>query len=438
MRRTALIALAIVLAVLAAGFVVAHWSSLPTTLRVAVGPIGSEDTRLVVALGQHLARDKRAVRLKLVLTDGVAGSAKAIEDETAQLAVVRTDVVMPSKAQTVAIMHRDVALILTVPATGITQVSGLQQKKVGVVRDVPANRELLQTILAQYEIAKDGVDVVLLGSPNEVAEAFETGRIDAVLVVGTITGRTVTETVSAVAQAAAGLPVFIPVGEADAIEQRLPAFETLEVVRGSFGGNAPRPAETIETLGVSHRMVALTSLDDNVVAELTRLIFALRPAVVAEAPIASRIESPEIVKGTALPVHPGASAYYEGEVQTFFERYGDWFYLGVMALSILGSGLAAMASSAAGRSRASNMALLNDLLAIVRAAHAVEDEAELDRLEQEADRILAAALTKAGGGDIDTAGVAAFTLGLEEARRSIAARRRALAERPHPLSRAAE
>lgn len=437
MRRTAFIALAIGLAVLAMVLVVVHWSSLPTTLRVAVGPIGSEDTRLVVALGQHLARDKRSVRLKLVLTDGVAASAKAIDQETVDLAVVRTDVTMPWKAQTVAIMHRDVALLLTLPSTGIAQVSGLQGKTVGVMRDVPANRDLLQTVLSQYEIAKDGVNVVLLGSANEVADAFEEKRIDAVLVVGTITGRIVTETVSAVAQASEGTPVFIPVGEADAIEQRLPAFETLEVVRGSFGGNAPRPAETIETLGVSHRLVALTALDDGVVAELTRLIFSLRPALIAEAPIASRIESPEIAKGASLPVHPGASAYYEGAVQTFFERYGDWFYLGVMALSIAGSGFAAMASSAAGRSRARNMALLNDLLAIVRMAHAAENEAELDRLEQNADEILAAALAKAGGGDIDTAGVAAFTLGLDQARRAIVERRQMLMNRP-PLSRAAE
>jgi TRAP transporter TAXI family solute receptor len=437
MRRHAFIALAISFAVLAAGLILFYWTSLPTTLRVAVGPLGSEDTRLVAAMAQHLAREKHTVRLKLVLTDGVAGSAKAIEDETAHLAVVRTDVAMPSKAQTVAILHRDVALLLALPGAGIAQVSDLEGRNVGVVRDVPANRDLLQTLLAQYEIPKDSVNMVMLGSANEIAEAFASRRIDAALVVGTVTGRTVTEAVAAAAQAASGPPVFIRVGEADAIEQRMPAFETLEVVRGTFGGTPPRPAETFETLGVSHRLVALTTLDEGIVSELTRLIFAMRPALSNEAPIANRIESPEISKGSSLPVHPGASAYYEGEVQTFFERYGDWFYLAVMALSILGSGAAAMASSAAGRSRARNMALLSELLSIVRTAHAVDSEAELDRLERNADEILAAALVKAGHGDIDNAGVAAFTLGLDQARRAIAERRQILMNRP-PLSRAAE
>jgi hypothetical protein len=34
--------------------------------------------------------------------------------------------------------------------------------------------------------------------------------------------------------------------------------------------------------------------------------------------------APETSKSASLPVHPGAQAYYEGEVESFFERYGDW------------------------------------------------------------------------------------------------------------------
>ena len=37
-------------------------------------------------------------------------------------------------------------------------------------------------------------------------------------------------------------------------------------------------------------------------------------------------------QGCSLPVHVGAAAFIDGEQKTFFERYGDWFYLGVMGL----------------------------------------------------------------------------------------------------------
>jgi TRAP transporter TAXI family solute receptor len=440
MRRPFFLALAISFAVLAAGLVFYQWASLPTTLKVAVGPVGSEDTRLVVALSQYLARERAQVRLKLALTDGVAGSAKALEEDKADLAVVRTDVAMPVKGQTVAIKHRDAALLITTPLSGISQVSGLWGRNVGVVRDIPANRTLLEIVLAQYEIPKDSVAVVVLGA-GEVEEALRTKRVDAVLAVGAVTGRTMTEVVAGATRAADGAPVFLPIADADAIEQRLPMFESLEVVRSTFGGSPPRPAETIETLGVSHRLVARSSLDDDVVSELTRLIFVARPSLANEVPLANRIEAPDISKSSALPVHPGASAYYEGEVQSFFERYGDWFYLAVMALSIAGSGVAAMASRSASRSRARNMELLRELLSIVRRAHTGHSIEELDALDRQADEILGAALGKAGSGDIDNAGVAAFTLGLDQARRAIGERRRILlahAIEEHELSQAAE
>ena len=441
MRRPFLLALAISFAALAGGLIFYQWTSLPTTLKVAVGAVGSENTRLVVALSQYLARERATVRLRLVLTDGVEGSARALEEDKADLAVVRTDVAMPVKAQTATILHRDAALLMTTPLSGISQVSGLWGRNVGVVRDIPANRTLLDIVLAQYEIPKDSVAVVAIAA-GEVEEALRSKRVDAVLAVGTVTGRTMTEAVAGATRAAGGAPVvFIPINDADAIEQRLPMFESLEVVRGSFGGTPPRPAETIETLGVSHRLVARSSLDDNVVSELTRLIFVARPGLASEVPLANRIEAPDTSKSSALPVHPGALAYYEGEVQSFFERYGDWFYLGVMALSILGSGVAAVLSRAASRARSRNMELLRELLSIVRRAHTGRSIDELDALDRQADEILGAALGKAGTGDIDNAGVAAFTLGLDQARRAIGERRRILlaqAATDYELSQAAE
>jgi hypothetical protein len=259
-----------------------------------------------------------------------------------------------------------------------------------------------------------------------------------------------TETVASILRAGLHL-AFVPVGEAAAIARRSPVLEALEVGRGTFGGTPPRPAETTATLGVSHRLVAQATLADATISELTRLLFVTRPAIVGEVPLANLIEAPETSKSASLPLHPGAEAYFDGEVETFFERYGDWFYLLVMCVSILGSAAATLVSRAANRSRARDMALLRQLLTIVRASRDVEDELELADLDRQADEILAEALARAGTGAIDNAGVAAFTLGLDQARRAIAERRAHLLERqahgadipavergPDPLSAAAE
>lgn len=438
MRRFVLLALAAFLAILAGTLLAYQWAALATTLRIAVGPIGSEDTRLVVAAAQYLARERSGTRLKLVLTDGIAASAEAIDKETADLAVVRTDVAMPERGQTVAIMHRDAAILLTTARLGLGKVADLQGRNVGVLLRLAANEALLDTILSHYEVPVASVGRVMLNSPAEAAESLGSGRIDAVLVVGATTGRIVTDTVAALARSEGASLVFLPVGEADAIAQRDPRLESHEIVRGAFGGTPPRPAETVATVAVTHRLVARTALDDNDVAEFTRLLFAMRPSLAGEAPIAARIEPADTEKGSSLPVHPGAAAYYEGEVQTFMERYGDWFYLIVMALSIVGSAMAGLAGAAASRTRARTMSQLNALLTIVREARSAETAIELDVLERTADEVLANALAKAGQGGVDETAMVAFTLGLDQARRAIAERRTHLEARAGARIKAAE
>jgi TRAP transporter TAXI family solute receptor len=440
MRRPGLITLAVGLAVLGLGLLAYQVMSGPTTLRVAVGPMGSEDTRLMAAAAQYLNRERASVRFRLVLTEGLAGSAEALDEDKADLAVVRTDVAMPLKGQTAAILHRDAAVLIAPERARIAKIADLRGRTVGIVRKLPANARLLETVLAHYDIPRDSVATVMLPSPAEVEEALRAGRIDAVLAIGTLSGRSVAETVAAVVQAGGGPPVFIPITEAEAIAQRSPLFESFEIVRGAFGGTPPRPAESVATLGVGHRLVAQAKLDDNAVSEVTRLLFAMRPTLSGEVPLANRIEGPSTSKSSSLPVHPGAAAYYDGEVQTFLERYSDWIYLVAMVGGILGSAFAGLLGQASARKRSRTMMLLDELMGIVRHARAAAEVAELDALEVEADQVLASALARAGDGEVGETLMVAFFLGLDQARRAIHERRHHLAEAEAeaPLPQAAE
>ncbi|MBV9078749.1 MAG: TAXI family TRAP transporter solute-binding subunit [Methylobacteriaceae bacterium] len=427
MRRTALLALAAILLLGGVSFAGWRFFNAPTLLRVAVGPTGSEDARLVAAMSQYLIREGASLRFKVVPVDNEAEAARAVEDEKAELAVVRTDAAMAAKGQTVVVWHRD-AVVLVAPADrGIAQPTDLRGHTVGVVKRLAANRQLLDTILAQYDVPRGEVGVVVFETAAEVEAALRTRLVDVVLAVGTVGGRTLEETVSGVATAGGGAPpVFVPLAEAEALAQRSSVFETFDVVRGAFGGAVPRPAETVKTLGVSHRLVALAAVPDGIVSELARLIFVMRPTIATGIPLANRIEAPESSNSAVLPVHPGALAYYDGEVETFFDKYDDYIYIGVMVLSIVGSGLAGMASTASAKRRQRTLGLLERLLGIVRLARAAQTESELDALQHETDEILAVALARAGDGALDDAGVAAFSLGLEQARHAIGDRRRAM------------
>ena len=72
----------------------------PRTLRLAVGPLGSDDARMAAAFVQGLSREKKPIRLRLVLTEGSAESARKIDAGEVDLAIVRPDIALPAKADT--------------------------------------------------------------------------------------------------------------------------------------------------------------------------------------------------------------------------------------------------------------------------------------------------------------------------------------------------
>jgi TRAP-type uncharacterized transport system substrate-binding protein len=344
MRRTVLIAIAGCLATAAIVALAGYFWERPTSLRVAVTR-DTDDFRLMGAIAHVFTKEHESIRLKLNPVNDAAASAAALEAGEADLAVVRSDIAMPPSGQTLVILHRNAAVIIVPAGSPIARISDLRGHKIGIVKGPssgPGNLHLLETILAQYDIAPDMIEPVTLRG-FEVFTALEQKRIEAVMAVGVTGDARLNDVVSAVAQAGKGAPTFLAVQEARAIAQRTPSVESLDVVRGAFGGDPPKPAGNFETLAVTVRLVARSTLKDSIASDITRALFADRLSIAQREPLASRIEAPSTDKDTALPTHPGTAAYIDGEEQTFFERYSDFIYIGAMLLSVVGSAAAALA-----------------------------------------------------------------------------------------------
>ena len=342
--RKRLKVLAIVFVVVAMAAAAGYGFLAPRTLRIAVGPLGGQDIRIVVAFLQSLQREKASLRLKLVLTEGASASGSQLESGKVDLAVIRSDISVPEKAATIAIFRREAVYFVTRPGSKITRIGDLKGKTIGVIALRPANDRILDAVLSHYGIPPSEVDVIR-GSQAEITQAMQDGKIDVFFSVAPVADRMSRSAFLAFPKVENEEPGFLPIAEAEAIVSQIPAYDTVELVRGVFGGDPPQPQEETTTLAATHRLVARRDLDETVVSELTRLLFALRLSIAAEAPAANQIELPSVEdRGAKLPVHPGTIAYIEGETKTFFERYGDWFYLGVMGFSLVGSVAAALYS----------------------------------------------------------------------------------------------
>ena len=427
MGRRGFTILAGLLAVFGITAAVFYFVSQPKTLRLAVGPLGSEDARMAAGFVQGLNRERSSIRLRLVLTEGSEESAKGLDEGKADLAIVRPDIALPAQGDTALITRRSFPFIITTKESAIGRIADLRGRRIGVVRNPAGNRTLLQRVLEQYEVALDDVTFVAL-APDEIVPAAKERRIDAFFSINAVSALTNNEALNRLRAAWGEDPVLIPIREAEAIKARFRAIETGEIVRGALGGDPPRPSENHPTISITSRLMAAQSLDDNVVGEVVKSLLALRLTLAAELPAIQGLEAPSTDKDAPLSVHSGAAAFIDGEQQTFFERYGDWFYLGVMGLSLLGTGAAGLLGRESGARRRRAMAGLDELLALLPAIRASDRAADLADFANQADTILTRVLSDYARGDLDGSGLAAYRLVMDQVGRAVAERQRLLAE----------
>ncbi|MBV8923185.1 TAXI family TRAP transporter solute-binding subunit [Bradyrhizobium sp.] len=438
LRKATLITLAGVLAIvgaLAGGY---YFAMRPVTLRIAVGPGGSDDVKVVQTLTQAFAQTHGYVRLRPVQTDGARASAEALADGKVDLAIIRGDLDVPKNAQAVATLRKNVVVLWVPPSakgkkagSRITKISQLAGHRIGVVGRTEANVNLLHVILQQYGIDPAKVEIVQFPA-GEAADAIRNQRADAYLAAGPVNSKITAESIAASVKDG-GAPTFLAIDSAEAIAQNHPVYESTEIPAGTFGGAPARPDDDVKTISFNHHVVARKGISDTTIAAFTHQLFAARQQLLAEFPLTAKIETPDTDKDAAIPVHPGAAAFVDGEEKTFLDRYSDYIWWGLMALSATGSIGAWFAGYLKKDERSNNSSLRERLLDMIAAARKSETTEELDTMQAEADNILRDTLHCFENGAIEEGSLTAFNIALEQFHHAVADRRALLMSLPQNL-----
>jgi TRAP transporter TAXI family solute receptor len=442
-RRTMFVTLAGILAVIGALAGAYYFAMRPVTLRIAVGPANSDDVKVVQALTQAFTHAQSHVRLRPLQTDGAGASAQALADGKADLAIIRGDLDVPKNAQAVATLRKNVAVLWVPPATRvkgkkagpkITKIPQLAGRRVGVVGRTQANVNLLKVILQQYGVDPNKVEVVQFPA-SEAADAIRNQKADAYLAAGPVNSKITADAIAASARDG-GTPTFLAIESAEAIAQNHPVYEASEIPAGAFGGSPARPEDEVKTISFSHHIVARKGLSEATVATFTRQLFAIRQTLMAEFPLAAKIETPDTDKDAVIPVHPGAAAFVDGEEKTFLDRYSDYIWWALMALSAMGSAGAWFAGYLKKDERNNNSSLRERLLEMIAAARRCDSTEELDAMQAEADDILRDTLHCFEHGAIEEGALTAFNIALDQFHNAVADRRAVLMSMPQNLQRA--
>jgi TRAP transporter TAXI family solute receptor len=440
-RKATFVTVAGVLAIVGVLAGAYYFEMRPVLLKIAVGPPNSDDVKVVQTLTQAFNQNHSYVRLRPVQTDGATESADALAEGKVDLAIIRGDLDVPKNAQAVATLRKNVA-VLWVPAPikgkkagpKITKITQLAGRKIGVVGRTPANVNLLRVILQQYGVDPAKVEVIQF-PVNEAVEAIRNQKADAYLAAGPVNSKITTEAIAASTRDGV-TPTFLAIDSAEAIAQNHPAYEAAEIPAGAFGGAPDRPDDEVKTISFNHHIVARKGLSESTISPFAHQLFAARQQLLRDFPLAAKIETPDTDKDAAIPVHPGAAAFVDGEEKSFLDRYSDYIWWGLMALSAMGSVGAWFAGYLKKDERENNTSLRERLLDMIAVARRGDSAEELDQLQAEADGILRETLRCYDHGAIEQGALIAFNIALEQFHNAVFDRKALLMSLPQNLQRA--
>ena len=478
LRHTWLVTILGTLLLGAAVWAAIHFTMARDHMRIAAGPL---DARFVHALSNQLATDHRNLHLQIVPTTSPQATAEAMSKGEADLAVLPSQLDNGRDWPVVTILRQNV-MALIVPAAGATKVeesaatkpakktsakggeskggesksakagsknakggkgtksaksddsdsgdskfgkvTGLSGKRVGVVSGNEATTALLELVLSHYGVRHDKVTISSI-DPRDIPAAIRNHQVDVLFVAGAATSPAISSVIAA-ATVNGAAPNFIEIDQADGIAKRNPAFDSIDIDAGTFGGTPPTPDDSLKTLSFAQYLVARKSASDSVIATLTKTIYSSRQALAAAVPGEIKIEAPSTDKDADVVVHPGALVYLNDSQQSFFDKYGNEIFYGMLIFPVIGSALAGMASYLRRDTRTRRLRLLQRVLDLVRKAHAAQNLEALEQLQVEADNLVIAIVHQGEREEFGETVRMSFAFALDQLRFTIAARRTAI------------
>jgi TRAP-type uncharacterized transport system substrate-binding protein len=451
-----------------------------TVMRIAAGPAGSANAKIVTVLSKVLTQSHDRLVFRLVPTDGAAASAQALAKNNADLAIVPTTVGKSPDWPVIAILRQNVmALIVPAPppaapaaataaaakpaaaksapsaksAAGakggkaaksgksakgdsdddsddaddsgkLKKVTQLAGKRIGIVTGNEASADLLNVVLNHYGVPAAKVQVSQI-DPQNVADTIHKNAVDVIFVAGAATGQAVSDAVAAATQNGVA-PTFIEIDQADGIAARNNAFDKIDIDAGTFGGSPPSPDDDLKSLSFAEYLVARKSFSHSTVADLSKVLYTSRLAIASQMAGEIKIEAPSTDKDADVLVHPGTLDYLNDNQQSFFDKYGDDIFYGMLIFPVFGSAIAGVASYLRNDSRTRRLRLLQRVLDLVRKAHTAQTLEAIEHLQLDADNLVIAIIHQCEHEEFDETVRMSFSFALDQLRFAIAARRTAI------------
>jgi len=400
------------------------WLTNSETLTFAVGEASGHEARFAAKLAAMLNATSSRLRLKIMPNADNARALAQFDRKLADLAVLRTDTKVPPRARGIAILEHDVLMLLSPGDKKIKSVAELKKKKIALLTSGAANVAFIRNIL-EIPDGSDAASRLQPAPPNSTLEKlFASGGYGAVIALDHASAIIKEKSFE---KAAKHAPFTVnAIDEAKALNRRYPGISEETLTTGMLSSTPQIPDDDLDTIGLQWLLVAQATLPSNTAGELARAIYENKAELALDDGFASKIEPADVEKTAFVVAHQGVAEYINDTAKSFLERYSDLLYLGVAALSVIGSIFVGLYTKVTRIAPEKAGELATAILDIgERVADACNTEA-LDGLQDELERVLRGAVIGLRDGTISSDGLDTFKLGYEFVRDEIGMRRESL------------
>jgi TRAP-type uncharacterized transport system substrate-binding protein len=415
--------------VLGGGLFTYRYFAKPVFLTVAAGSADGEALSLISAISARLTASNSHIRLKVVDTGTSLKASEMLATGKAELAIVRADTGNLSDARSVLLLTHGVVLIVAPSAASPDSVGDLRDTTIGVIGGA-INRPTVEALKQVYQFDRAKVrfqDIAIADG----AAALSSGRAHALLAVVPLTEKYLAKVRQFFQQAGAkgSAPKLIEIESAGAVANVAQYYESYDIPKGTLRGAPPVPSDDLTSLRVSFFVVANKSVNADSITDLTQSLVDVRRDLLSQYPILAQAAAPSTDADALIPIHPGAATYYNGNQQSFLDKYDDKIYYGSLLLGSLISIIVAAWRFAGSGIASQNM--LEPLYALGNEIKSARNEAEPEEIEKKIDDILKAKLAGNSNGEgADSTDITALSLAAHRLQYLMSHRRALLQKTP--------
>jgi TRAP-type uncharacterized transport system substrate-binding protein len=396
------------------------WLRNSETLVFAVGDANGPEARFAAKLAAVLKNNSSRLRLKVVPNADNARALAQFDRKQANLAVLRTDAKIPPRARALAILEHDLMLVLSPGGKKIKSVAELRKKKIAVVADGESGVSFVRTAL-ELSDTPDAALRVQMAPPNNGFDKLFAAGFGAVIAIVHASRIMTDKTYEQFARR--GGFTLNAIDSAKALARKYPAISEETVATGMLSSSPAIPDDDVDTIGLEWLLVAQSKLSTTTAGDLARIVYENKAELALSDGFASKIEPADTDKDAFIVAHQGAAEYINDDTKSFVDRYGDLMYLGVAALSIIGSIFAGIYTKITRVAPGKASELATAILDIGERVMHAKTLDQLDCLQDELEAILRGAVIGLRDGTISSDGLDTFRLGYEFVRDEIGMRR---------------